>query len=746
MLLAAHLAAQAHTHGGLGPGPGPWAHEPAELHSLSSAALDEAAERLSRELPHRYCFLVAKDGAVVHESYSANSSETLYSMDSAMKLGTAALIGIAHADGMLDLDAPLAEYGLEPTADWGPYWPLVTTRHLLSMVSGLGQKPPGTAFAYDSGSHLQELIWLLEHVTREASVHWATRRLAIPLGVPNMFAGQTESAHVHAGGDNRLPCSAMLRLGQLFVNGGWWADRDGAPVRLLSAAYVREVFTPQYPETNSAYGFLTWLNQHPSRPADSYKRPGLGWCDIRVHGAWCDAGGSPVDAPPSLALGMGWLAKYVLLLPETRTVVVSIGQSWTRSAACQPPQNVWNYDEAFGSRTLWRSVGSALLPPPRASPAAPASKLSPLLARLGLLGNYSLPRPTYGREAAALVAWESLRQEQENDLWFRARLAAWELLPRKISEFVQMVDTSAEVVRESAVTTYDQHGKPAILPTLSPAWPGPPPPGQRADEPAADDVVAEVGLAASKAADGVAGAADWLFTLGGSGGPLGSCYCACPIDLGFGQCFDARSEGECAALEPLGREHCPAIGVVNQCAQRWPDCSFMPIILSWKLLQGNPLQCETRKPCPQAPTLTHFGGEPHFRQSEDVTEDTTGSCDCYAERFVRCTWDERPRCGMLPGNGESHTAVLAGAAAALEKSTALLQLQELPTAQQRAAGRAYLRGAPAASATPAGWRWWRAATGYGGGAAAAAAAAALGLAVRGRRRRGRRGATTAPLV
>ena len=117
MLLAALLAAQAHTNGGLGPGPGPWAHEPAELHSLSSAALDEAAERLSRELPHRYCFLVAKDGAVVHESYSANSSETLYSMDSAMKLGTAALIGIAHADGMLDLDAPLAEYGLEPPPD-----------------------------------------------------------------------------------------------------------------------------------------------------------------------------------------------------------------------------------------------------------------------------------------------------------------------------------------------------------------------------------------------------------------------------------------------------------------------------------------------------------------------------------------------------------------------------------------------------------------------------------------------------
>lgn len=194
--------------------------------------------------------------------------------------------------------------------------------------------------------------------TGEDSVSWATRRLALPLGVPNMFAGQSDASHVHAGGDNRLTCSALLRLGQLVANSGWW-HVDGAPRQLIGNDYMREWLTPQFPELNSAYGFLTWLNQPTLRPQDTFKRPGLGWCDVRTHGAWVDAGGEPVGAPDSLAMGAGWLAKYVFILPETRTVVVSIGQTWTRSAACQPPQ-VWKRarigvtgSQPHGTPLLW---------------------------------------------------------------------------------------------------------------------------------------------------------------------------------------------------------------------------------------------------------------------------------------------------------------------------------------------------------------------------------------------------------
>lgn len=478
-------------------------------------------------------------------------------------------------------------------------------------------------------------------ISGENSISWATRRLALPLGLPSMFARQSSSTHIHAGGDNRLPCSALLRLGQLVSNAGWWPAADGKARRLIGAAYMREWLRPQFPQLNSAYGFLTWLNQPTHRPQDSFKRPGLGWCDARTNGAWVDAGGTPVGAPASLAMGAGWLAKYVWVLPETRTVLVSIGQSWTRSAACQPPRNIWNYDEAYAARVLWRAVGAAITP----QPLLPSP---PLLAALA--GVYSLPPPRYGGEEAAAAAWEEVQRAREADPWVYARRAAWGIVPGGVSDFALLIGASAEVVAESAATLYDQHGKPALLPTvrgpiaaLGERDPPPAPPSPAEEE---EDQPGWLLLG------GYTGGEDEPARAPGRG--TGSCYCSCPIDLGFGQCFDGRSEGECRGLEALGREYCPAIGIVNQCAQTWSDCSFMPIILSWRLLQGNPLVCTTQRPCGRSPSLATLSQEPRFPPDEGaISPDATGTCECYAERFVRCEWDAEPRCGMRPGNGDA---------------------------------------------------------------------------------------------
>lgn len=476
----------------------------------------------------------------------------------------------------------------------------------------------------------------------EDSVSWATRRLALPLGVPSMFARQSSSTHIHAGGDNRLPCSALLRLGQLVANAGWWPATDGKPHRLIGASFMREWLRPQFPELNSAYGFLTWLNQPTQRPQDSFKRPGLGWCDARTKGAWADAGGTPVGAPASLAMGAGWLAKYVWILPETRTVLVSIGQSWTRSAACQPPRNIWNYDEAYAARMLWRAVGAAVTPQPLLPP-------PPLLASLA--GAYSMPPPRYGGVQAAAAAWDEMQRARKADPWANARRTAWGLVPGGVSDFALLLGASAEVVAESAATTYDQHGKPALLPTVRGAVAAlgerdltPPAPPSGADEGGPPGWLllgySKRGWDAEPARATAAGA--------------GSCYCSCPIDLGFGQCFDRRSEGECRGLEALGRDFCPAIGIVNQCAQTWPDCSFMPIILSWRLLQGNPLSCSTSRPCGHSQAMITLSEEPRFPpDADEISPDATGTCECYAERFVRCEWDPEPNCGMRPGNGDA---------------------------------------------------------------------------------------------
>jgi len=410
---------------------------------------------------------------------------------------------------------------------------------------------------------LQELVWLLEHVTGEASVAWATRKLAVPLGVPTMFSAQGESIHIHAGGDNRVSCRAMLKVGQLMVNDGWWVDEQGEAVQLIDKVYMREWMRPQFPKVNSAYGFLTWLNRPTMRESDSFKRPGLGWCDTRARGTWLDAGlPHSVNAPHSAAMGIGWLAKYVIAVPETRTVIVSIGQSWTRTEACQPPRNVWNYDEAFAGHLLWRELGDAVTPTSeRPRPAE--------------IGDFDAWLPRFGAEEEAEA---------------NAKAGFLEQIGMGLKKNVQ-------VAKEAAAVEYNQHGKPALLPTTS--------------EPTVPPVARDI---------------------------IGSCYCACPVDLGFGQCFnmyEGTTPGECKHLMFRSGEFCPVIGVVNQCSQTFNKCDFMPVILGWRLLQGNPLKCTSTRTC----------------DGEDQEE--TGVCECRAEQFVTCEWDSAPNCGMIEGNQAS---------------------------------------------------------------------------------------------
>lgn len=53
----------------LGPGAGPWRTDRPEAHGLSTAGLKLAAQQVAEMAPLRQCFLVVKDGAIVHEEY-----------------------------------------------------------------------------------------------------------------------------------------------------------------------------------------------------------------------------------------------------------------------------------------------------------------------------------------------------------------------------------------------------------------------------------------------------------------------------------------------------------------------------------------------------------------------------------------------------------------------------------------------------------------------------------------------------
>ena len=86
----------------------------AEPFGISSATMELVAARVEAAMAERYCLLVTLDGHLIHESYFRNGSETRYEADSLAKTMTAQIIGVAVAQGLVDLDKPLAEYGVQP--------------------------------------------------------------------------------------------------------------------------------------------------------------------------------------------------------------------------------------------------------------------------------------------------------------------------------------------------------------------------------------------------------------------------------------------------------------------------------------------------------------------------------------------------------------------------------------------------------------------------------------------------------
>ena len=124
VLLAASAAADAAATSApahLGPGRGAWRVESPLKHGISPESMQRAAELIRTRAAQRYCLVVVKEGAIIHESYYANTSESVYETDSMAKTFTAALLGVAVQQGLVDIDKPIKEYGVPenmPQAPW----------------------------------------------------------------------------------------------------------------------------------------------------------------------------------------------------------------------------------------------------------------------------------------------------------------------------------------------------------------------------------------------------------------------------------------------------------------------------------------------------------------------------------------------------------------------------------------------------------------------------------------------------
>lgn len=346
----------------LGPGQGKWTVDSPEKHGLSSNNLKLAGKNMEK-LKERYCFLVAKDGVIVHEDYYGDTTvDTKYETDSAGKTVQAALLGVAENQGLYDLDTPLEKYGVKPQASWGKYWSLVTAKSLLSQTSGVGKVEPGKYFTYDSDAYIQHLSYLLTKVTPEKSaLKFANKHFAKPMGFPHLYKYDNVNPEVSIGGGQFMTCREMARVGQLILNKGKWLDSSNKPYDMLSADFVHKWTTPQYPKIDSSYGFLTWLNTKPSAvkccaPRWGYRKYCKGnHLDTSIIGDDVEDA-LTMNCPYDVSVALGWLGKYLITIPSRNMVVVTMGESWGSSSKCDAGGG--GYDDSYTLTEVWKAFGN----------------------------------------------------------------------------------------------------------------------------------------------------------------------------------------------------------------------------------------------------------------------------------------------------------------------------------------------------------------------------------------------------
>lgn len=256
--------------------------------------------------------LIQKDGNLVGEEYFRNASpDHPYNIKSASKSIITLLVGIAVDKGDMAIDNTLGDYFpdyFESNPD--PKKESVTIRNLLSMQSGLEttsfynygawvisddwaefqldqpfEEEPGGKMVYSTGtSHLLSII--LTKATGMSTKAFAEKYLFDPLTI-QVGGWDRDPQGYYMGGNNlALTPEALLKIGQLMLNGGTWKGEQ-----IVSKEWVRDSFQT-YTRSNFNpydYGYMWW-----NRPVGGYD----------VYFAW------------------GFGGQYIFIIPDLNSVTV----------------------------------------------------------------------------------------------------------------------------------------------------------------------------------------------------------------------------------------------------------------------------------------------------------------------------------------------------------------------------------------------------------------------------------------
>lgn len=259
-----------------------------ESQGISSASIRKFVEAADEQINTMHSFMLVRHGKVVAECWwspeSATKPHILWSLS---KSFTSTAVGLAVADGKLNIDDPVLKFFPDDApANPSENLKAMRVRDLLTMSTGHDPIPrltqndvwtkkflsapiphkPGSTFLYNTpATYMQSAI--VQKVTGKTVLEYLQRRLFEPLGIEQP-KWDTSPQGISIGGYGLyVRTEDIAKFGQLYLQKGKWNGKQLIPADWIQKATSKQVENDKAPsgrnpDWREGYGFQFWQCRH----------------------------------------------------------------------------------------------------------------------------------------------------------------------------------------------------------------------------------------------------------------------------------------------------------------------------------------------------------------------------------------------------------------------------------------------------------------------------------------------------